>query len=319
MFKKWMMLLGLLLPLMGCDSLSFLQGQANHPMIPIKIETLFYTPGDFTHIDVKGELILNIHMGARRPWFSMHGDSRDLRNVEWKLKTKTRTLRVRLDGRFPKHGPVTIDVGVQELNSILYHGNGNVTGRRLRSDGLDLDIDNAKNTTTLLDGRMNLRNVSLRGEGNYILNGGGNNLHLHLVIGEKARVTIKGTMSLKLLEMTGGSFLNLSRVQAKDLRVMMSNESGARLAGSAKWALIKADGNSRFDGQHLHITEAFVKTYDNAIAQIFVTSKQHTLASDQSNIYYYNNATYQTDFMAENGTVLNLGAEKTKTRSKNKN
>ena len=316
MLKKWMMLFSLLLPLMGCNKLSFLQGQTNQPMIPVKIETLFFTPGDFTHIDVRGELILNIHMGARNPWFSMHGDARDLRNIEWKLKTKTRTLRIRLDGRFPKHGPVTIDIGVKELSGILYHGNGNVTGRRLRSGGMDLDIDNAKNTTTLLEGRMNLQHVSLRGEGTYIINDRGYYPHLHLNVSEKAHVTMKGRMSPQFLEMTGSSFLNLQRVQTKDLRVTMHDQSGARLAGSAQWALIKGDGNSRFDGQYLRTTEAFVKTDDYAIAQIFVTSKQHTLASGHSNIYYYNVPTYQTDFMAKDGSVLNLGAEKTRSRPK---
>ena len=317
MFKKWTMIIGLLIPLMGCNSLAFLQGKTNQPMIPIKIETLFHTPGDFARIDVRGELILNIHTGARSAWFSMHGDSRDLRNIEWKVKPKSKTLRIRLDGRFPKHGPVTIDIGARQLDAILYHGNGGVTGRRLYSKQLDVEINNSKNTVTLLEGRMNLRHVSLSGDGKIQLNGGGNN-SMDLTIRGKVHAKITGTTTPKKIDMAGSSYLNLPQVRAKNMQLTMTRDSNAQMAGTAQWALIKMDGNAHFNGRSLRITEAFVRTDDYAMALIYVTSTQHALASGQSNIYYYNVPTYQNDFMAKNGTILNLGAEKSSKKSNKK-
>ena len=307
MFKQWMLIISLFIPLTGCSYLPFFHEKSHHPTIEPKLETLFHKPDDFTRVDVRGEMILNLHTGARRAWFSMHGDSRDLTAVEWSVKNKT--LRVRLDGRFPKHGPVTIDVGLRQLDAIIYDGSGNVTGRRLYSKQLDVYITNTEHTTSILEGRMKLRHVVLQGGGTMQIKSSIPST-MDLTLDGDVHTTIGGSSTnLNQLDMTGNSYLSLSRVKTKSLKMMMKGHARAKLSGTANLALVDVAGKARYNGRYLRVKEAFVKTHGYAIARIFVSDKQHTLASNRSNIYYYNVPTYQTDLMAQNGTVLNLGAE----------
>lgn len=308
MLKQWMVIVSLLLSLTGCSNLSFLHERPNQPIIPAKIETRFYTPDDFTQVDVDGNINLNIHTGARRAWFSIHGDTRDLGEIDWKVKNKTKTLKVYLDGRYPKHGPITMDVGLKQFTGLQYDGDGNVTGRRLRAKQLNIQIKNSKNTLTTLEGRMNLQQVVLRGQGRVLLRDTASR-RLHVTMFGRVKALILGTAALKTVDMNMHSFLNVKRVRTKILRVKMGEHSFARLAGTVSWMTADLNGNARFNGRKLRATEAFVKTHDSAVARIYVLEKQHTLATDQSNIYYYNTPTYKTDFMGKNGAVLNLGPE----------
>ena len=308
MVRRWMLLIMMLFPLIGCHSLSVLQDQTQQTIIPVKIERLFYTPEDFSRIKVSGQIILNIHTGARRSWVSMHGDSRDLRNIEWKVASKTKILSICLGHSYPKHGPVTIDIGVRQLNALSYHGNGNVTGHRLHSYQLDLDIHNARNTLTLLEGNMNLHKVALSGEGAIQIKGGANHL-MSLRLQDKVNATITGPAAPQKITMSDCSYLTIRQIQAKDIQIAMTDKACAILAGKARWALIKLEDSAHFNGRYLRLTEAFVKTSDKAMALIYVINSQHTLATGKSNIYYYNTPSYRFDNMEQNAAVLNYGNE----------
>jgi hypothetical protein len=308
MFKKWMFLLGIVLPLMGCHTPSFLHDNPTTPVMQAKVDTRFYTPDDFIRLDIKANVNLHIHTGARRAWFSVNGDTRDLDEIKWEVKKNKNTLRIRLDGRYPKHGPITVDVGLRELYDIKYIGKGNIIGRRLYSNQLDVKIKNGENTTTLLEGHMNLNRVMLRGAGNMELRDTASQ-SMQLYLGGKVRVKISGIMRLKSLTMHRNAALIVSHARSKFLNITMAGSSRAKLSGHAQFVIANLEGASQLNARGLRINEAFVKTQDNAIAQIYVLNKQHTLATDQSNIYYYNKPTYNTNFMGKNGAVLNLGAE----------
>ena len=61
-----------------------------------------------------------------------------------------------------------------------------------------------------------------------------------------------------------------------------------------------------FNGRYLRASRAFVKTHDNSVAKISAVRRQHTLASDASDIYFYNLPEMRTDFMAYDGAVLDM-------------
>ncbi|MDP1614549.1 MAG: hypothetical protein Q8L68_01995, partial [Methylococcales bacterium] len=52
--------------------------------------------------------------------------------------------------------------------------------------------------------------------------------------------------------------------------------------------------------------ESFVKTHDHAIAEVTTLKHQHSLASDASDIYFYKVPKTKADFMAFNGSVLDM-------------
>lgn len=306
--KQWMLIIGLLIPLMGCQWVSSYlpKQQNNHPMIYAKTKTLFYHPEDFNQIYVRGKVMLTLHTGARRPWLTIHGDTRDLEHVKWSVKNDI--LRVHLEAGYPKHGQFTVDIGAKKLKMFMYRGKGNVTGRRLYSKQLDLIIISKKPSTTVLEGRMNLRHVILRGSGKVLIKNSGTKQLMDLTVVGKVQVKLIGTINMQELTLVEHSSLILPALKTKKLKVTMDDYARAQIAGSVQWADMDLSGYSRFYGRSLRMNEAFVKTHDYARAFIVVSNKQHTLATDNSDIYYYSAPTYNNNFMGKNGSVLNLGS-----------
>lgn len=327
MLMRWMIILSLLTPLMGiCQTLYQPMSQKSccrvhsvfhSPKItrvvpyianaccrpyPPKIETVVHQTPDFSRVDAAGKLNLRLHTGARRAWISMHGDSRDLENLVWSVRKRTMILRFKYGA--PLYGPVDVDLGMRHLDYLSYHGTGVITGHKISSEQLDLNIKN--DAVTDLDGRINLGHVVLGGEGRMTIRSGLNR-HLNLVLKDGVHVKIVGTTNLQTLKMSDRSYLSIYWVKAQTLRVMMRGKARAQIAGTAQEELVMLQGDANLNARYLRATEAFVKTYDNAIARIAVVNAQHALASDRSNIYYYSAPTYKNDFMAENGAILDLG------------
>lgn len=305
---QWILIISLLIPLMGCQSLSSYLPQKNNPqIIYAKTNTLYYYPGKFDQLYVRGKVTLTIHTGARRPWLTIHGDTRDLEQIKWSVKNDI--LRVRMEKSYPKYGPVTVDVGAKQLKMFMYRGKGNVTGRRLYSKKLDVIIISKKPSVTVLEGRMNLRHVILRGSGKVLIKNSGTKQQMDVTIVGKTRVKLLGTTNLQELTMADYSSLILPSIKTKRIKVTMEDYARLQIKGSAQWANIDLSGYSRFYGRYLKLNEAFVKTHNYARAYIAISDKQHTLAMDSSDIYYYKVPTYNNNFMGKSGSVLNLGSD----------
>lgn len=301
---------------MGCESLqqwqwrSYLPKQQNNPQrIYAQSKTLFYYPDNFDQIYVRGKVMLTLHTGARRPWLTIHGDTRDLEHIEWSVKKDT--LRVHLESGYPKHGQVTVDIGAKKLKMFMYRGKGNVIGRRLYSQKMDVIILGKDPSTTVLEGHMNLRHVVLRGSGKVLLKNSGTRQAMDLTAMGKVKVKLVGTVNMQELTLVDKSSLILPNLRTKKLKVTMDDYARVKVAGSVQWAEMDLDGYSRFYGKTLRMKEAFVKTHAYARAYISVSEKQHTLATDNSNIYYYSKPTYNDNFMGKNGSVLNLSSSNT--------
>jgi hypothetical protein len=63
---------------------------------------------------------------------------------------------------------------------------------------------------------------------------------------------------------------------------------------------------SRFNGRYLRGQRVFVKTHQRSVAEIAAVKRQHSLASDTSDIRFYNLSTMRADFMAFDGAVLDM-------------
>jgi hypothetical protein len=65
-------------------------------------------------------------------------------------------------------------------------------------------------------------------------------------------------------------------------------------------------GVAQFKGRYLRAQRSFVKTHDKSVAEISTVNHQSNLATDASDIYYYNIPNTRADFMAYNGSVLDM-------------
>lgn len=295
MIKHWVIGIGLL-HLVACAHVH-LSPQSK----PIKATPPARVLADFNRITINGSMNVRLHTDAIRPALLIHGDPRDKEKVIWRVRNHT--LTIKLDKSYPKYGPVEVDISTHYLSDFKYHGKGFIQGYQLRSQQLDLNIINRGPTS--LVGQLNLRHVTLGGSGKVYLKPGRSNA-TDLFITNKVRVRMEGMTSLQKLRMRGRTWLSLFWVKSPSLQIRLSDQACAQIAGIAELLQVDQRGTSRFNGRYLRSKEAFVKTYEKATADITVTESQHTLASDDSNIYYHESPVFKTDFMASNGAVLDL-------------
>ncbi|KTC70240.1 hypothetical protein Lbir_1823 [Legionella birminghamensis] len=255
----------------------------------------------FNHVSVSGRLNVVLHTGYSKPQIILHGDPRDLAQVSTRVQNYT--LVVNLGSGYPRYGSVTVDIRGRFLNTFRYEGAGIVTGPRLNSGLLDLYIENEGRT--VLGGHINVGVLEVKGNGYTEINGvQARNLHLRM--SGKPRVKLAGIERINTLDLEGDGALSMYWVKSDTLTIRAGGNAFIQLGGVANKIDVCLHDKARFNGRYLRAKRAFVKTYENSVAELSVVNRQHTLASDASNIYFYNIPEMKTDFMAFDGSVLDM-------------
>lgn len=255
----------------------------------------------FTRVYVKGLLNVNLHTGYQQPHVVLRGDPRDLAQVVTKVVNGE--LNVILGAGYPRFGGVQVDVDGRYLNSFEYHGAGLVTGTKLHTGLLDVLLDNKGKTT--LQGQIGLRKLAVRG-GGYTEISGVNSPYLLVAISEKSSVRLSGVVNLATLDMNKGGRLSLYWVKSRELTIRGRDKAFIQLAGVVDKLNVELWGEARFNGRYLRAERSFVKTYNKSVAEISAVRRQHTLASDTSDIHFYNIPVMKADFMSASGAVLDM-------------
>ncbi|RUR16323.1 GIN domain-containing protein [Legionella septentrionalis] len=268
---------------------------------PLPAVTQHRPAGKFTSIRIKGIMNVSLHTGYARPTVILRGDPRDLAEVHTFVKNNT--LFIKVGEGYPHHGGINAEIRGHFLNSFRYQGIGTITGTRLHSSLLDVSIDNKGKTT--LGGDISLRTLDVKGSGLVQVTG----IHspgLRLHIAGKPKVQLVGVANLASLNIDDDAWMSLYWIKTKLLVVRARGNSFIQLAGVADRLDVELCGNAHFNGRYLRANRAFVKTHDQSIAEISAVKRQHTLASDASDIHFYNIPQMKADFMAFNGSVLDM-------------
>ena len=130
--------------------------------------------------------------------------------------------------------------------------------------------------------------------------------HVQIVLSGKSKLQLTGKADISRVDVKDGSFLSFYWVNSKNLSVLARGDDFVQLAGAAERMHVELCDNAHFNGRYLRAKRAFVKTFGKSRAEISAVNRQHTLASDASDIYFYNIPTMRTDFMAFNGSVLDM-------------
>lgn len=255
----------------------------------------------FHKVDVKGQINVNLHTGYKKPSLTLYGDPLDLEHV--KIQVLAGRLCIELPKDYPKHGAVTVDIKGQYLNAFSYKGAGLVKGRHLRSSALKLSLDN--NGKTILGGQLGIQSLYVSGTGETDLSGISSR-SMQIITKGKPNIRLNGKANLTSLTIDGGGTLAFYWLDSPSLTVRAHGCATTHLAGITDRLNVELWGCSKFKGRFLRAKRSFVKTHDVALAEITTLNKQHSLARDGSDIYYYKKPNMQTDFMAYDGAVLDM-------------
>lgn len=255
----------------------------------------------FSQLQIEGTIDASVHSGYKKSLVILRGDPRDLQQVVTKVENDT--LLVSMGEGYPQFGAVNAEIRSRYLNSIAYKGAGKLSGTKLKSNDLTLDIDNEGISN--LGGYLMLRKLTAKGKGLVKISG----VHSHdlaVVVDDTAQVTINGMASLRSLDLNGSGRFTMYWVKGPWLKIRAHGHPQVQLAGVVDKLDVELHDEALFEGRYLRAKRAFVKTFDKAVAKISAVKRQHTLASDSSDIYFYNVSDMRTDFMAYNGSVLDM-------------
>lgn len=256
---------------------------------------------NFSQVMVKGRVNIRLHTGASKPRVVIQADTKDLEQVHTLMKGYT--LCISIGKGYPQHGPITMDIYAKQLNSFSYDGIGVVRGTNLYTRYLDLSINNPE--STLFSGNIGLRRLYMRGPGMIQLsNVSGHDIQIAMA--GNPRIQLIGLFSLGTLDLRGDGLLSAYWIKSDRLIIREHGHAHVQLAGVVKVLEVTLWDAADFNGRYLRAYRAFVKTHGRSTAKISAVRRQHTLASDASNIYFYNLPEMKTDFMAYNGSVLDM-------------
>lgn len=256
---------------------------------------------DFNQIQAQGQLNVRLRTGFSRPQVILHGDPRDL--VQATTQIRNNTLILNLGAGYPRFGVVSAEIRSHFLNAFTYQGAGRITGSQINSGLLDLSINNPGQTT--LGGTINLRRLNVSGSGSVTITGV-RSQGLQLSMAENPRVSLSGMVNLNDLKVLGDGYLKLYWVKSDWLTIRAQDHAVIELAGVANKLDVRLCAFAQFKGRFLRAKRAFVKTFDRSVAEISSVDRQHSLASGASDIYFYNLPEMKTDFMAFDGSVLDM-------------
>lgn len=262
----------------------------------------FRQVSSFNEVDAQGQINITLHTGYKKSQVLLTGDPRDLEQV--KSVVSQHTLYLVLGKGFPKHGAVHADIQGQYLTRVSYKGSGLINGSQLHTSVLDLFLANAG--TTQLGGSIGLRRLDLAGNGLTQITGiNSQNLQIHVVQGSP-KIQLTGVISMTDLVLEGNTWLSMYWIKSDTMTIRAKKRAKILMAGTVNRLDVALWGNALFKGRYLRAQRSFIKTSGHAVAEISSINHQSTLASDSSNIYYYNLPRTREDFMAYDGSVLDM-------------
>ncbi len=255
----------------------------------------------FNQVNVQGPINVSLHTGYKDPQVILSGDPRDLAAV--KVEVSQNTLYLAIAGKGNLNGPIYADIRGRFLNRLMANGTPIITGDQIRTSVLDVYLVNTG--TVRLGGAIGLRVLDIKGKGLTQI-GGISSPGLRLNLEGSPKVQLSGVVNLANLVMQGNAWLSLFWVKTDTLTVRAKQKTTIQLAGAVNRLDVELWGNARFKGRYLRAQRSFVKTHDRSVAEISVAKHQSNLATDASDIYYFNLPTTRADFMAFDGSVLDM-------------
>lgn len=287
--------------------------KAYGPPPPIQIKDDMRHVPAFTQVNIEGPFNVRLHTNKKqKPSVMVHGDAMDLIRIQTRVIKHVLYVSIyekREHFASKPHlrlGYADLDINIPNFHRFMYQGQGTITAHKIHASPIDISINNNKNSTW--SGRLGLRYLTLTGKGNTNINGV-NSHNLNVTLEDSPHVILRGEANLRRLSTQGDGWLNFYWVKGGRVVVRSKGSTRVSLAGSVELLEACFSGKTRFDGRYLRAKESFIKTNDEAIAEISTVGDQHTLARGVSDIYYYNHPERQTDYMARNAAVLDMRPE----------
>lgn len=263
----------------------------------------------FVNVNIKVPVNVRLHTGCRTSEVVLSGDAHDLPLIQTTVRNQTLyvtlgSLKPHFTKKRTAYGPIDIDIRMPTIHRFSYRGKGRIVGQNITSQGMDIALNNPG--TTHFDGRINLHHLTIIGSG-YTEIKGIQSDHLDIYLHGHPKVQLVGVANLSEVVALGAPKMSFYWLKSPSFKLRGRGDGGViQIGGITDKLDVELSGNMHFDGRYIRAKETFVKTHQHAIAEIVTSLHQHTLALDASDIYYHTLPETSSNFMANNGAILDM-------------
>lgn len=303
--KKILLLWVFLTTITACQHRAAMRPQAESllPTHTAQTGSRYLQVSPFSQIQVSGPVNLEIIGALEKQDIRAIGNQSVLPHL--RAFVEGHTLYLTADTDVPEDKLLVI-IRTRDLFKLVYQGSGDVKAIGLDSPMLDVSVD-TPGRVSLSGKHMALQKLALAGSGRVDINGLATR-NLNIRARGRNAVHLHGFAELHDLNFSGEGWLSLYWVNSPYLKVRGHDGGYVQLAGKVGTLDAELFDQAQMNARYLRTGRSYVKTHQEARADIHVTDQQYTLASDHSNIYEYNDAKHKSNFMAHRGTVLNVAS-----------
>jgi hypothetical protein len=203
----------------------------------------------------------------------------------------------------PEGEVVDAVVYLQNLHVVDWQAYGNLIVDKWNS--ALLDVTAGGEGVVEFNGSFGLRHLDIGGKTSFAMRGVSSR-DMSIRVRNEGVVLLRGMATVSSIELFDKGHLDMYWLDSDELTIDAHNQSTTTIAGVADKMVAVLQGNAQLNARYLRTKEAFVKTYDRALAEIQTISNQNAIAYNESNIYFFLTPDFHANFMARDGSVLNF-------------
>mgnify|MGYP006074548645 CR=1 FL=1 len=267
----------------------------------IKNQTQIRTTRHFSDIEFDGDLDVVIKRSRKGSSLSLKGDSRDLAFITSTVKDGK--VSVDIPDHYLKHGPVSATVYVNKINRFSFNGNGNISGKQLKSSDMSLLL--YVNGKVDLSGDLELSELKVTGKNTVMLKGV-HSSSLDITMNASSDINMQGVVKLEHLKFGGSGKLALHWIDSPDLTVEGHGDVKVYLGGIARFLHATTYDKSELDARYLRSMKVYVKAFDYSLIRVISSKELNAFAVGNGHINYYQSPRLRAEHMVQNGAILNF-------------
>ena len=215
-------------------------------------------------------------------------------------------LRLRMDAHYrtKPESRLTVYVNTAQVEKLIYNGNGSVSGNNL--DRAPSTIISSGSGSIKLQGKNLAICQITASEQSYIDINGLQTSQLTIKQTGDSHIVLRGNIVLQEVNSSGNSTLDIYWVNSTYVNVRASDRSYIKLAGIADLLDVRLSQRAFLDAKNLRAEKGFINTTSNARADVSLQKVLGALASDFSDIYYYQDSYYVGGYMRDAGAVFRM-------------
>jgi hypothetical protein len=240
---------------------------------------------DFDSLDIQGPI--NVYIDATQTHTSLQvlGDAKRVFAVTYKEKNHILHLSTK-PIYWPKPGErltVRVNVLPTQIKKILFNSNATLFGKGLMGS-LSLHTCGV-GQINLYGNKLNLKSLYSKGNKSIILH----NLlssNLKIKAHNSHQIVLQGSVLLNSIDSNGDGSLWIYWINSPYLTINASGKERILLSGVAKTLDINLSQNAQLLAQKLHANKGFIKTKNQAQANVNIRNTLSAFAKNKSIIYY---------------------------------